>query len=199
MIISAPSGAGKSTVCRRLRRRNASLKYSVSTCTRKPRPSEVEGRHYRFISVPEFRRRIRRGEFIEWARVHGNYYGTPKGFIAREIRAGNVVLLDIDVKGAGIIRRRMRDAVTIFLLPPSWSSLERRLRLRGDTDDAIGTRLANARKEFAHAKRYDYWVVNDVLATAVREVEAIILAERLRSRRRPGGRARLANLTRNRE
>ncbi|OIO05329.1 MAG: guanylate kinase [Elusimicrobia bacterium CG1_02_63_36] len=182
VIISAPSGGGKSTICRKLRRRDASLLYSVSTTTRAPRPSEIDGKHYHFVSEREFHRRQRRGAFLEWAKVHDNYYGTSKAFIDRETKTGGVVLMDIDVQGAATIRRRRKDAVTIFLIPPSMHSLRERLRLRKDTD-TIETRMANARAELKQAKHYDYWVLNDSLNTAVKQVEAIILAERHRAGR----------------
>jgi len=189
VIISAPSGTGKSTVCRKLRHRNAALRYSISCSTRARRPTERNGEHYDFLTISRFEKLRREGNFIEWAEVHGNLYGTPKKFIEREVRRGNIVLLDIDVQGADAIIRRLRSsAVTIFLLPPSWRSLEDRLRRRQDTFESIGTRLVNARKELKHAKHYDYWVVNDSLMMAVKQVEAIILTERLRpGRQRSGG------------
>lgn len=185
LIISAPSGAGKSTVCRRLRRRDPSLGYSVSCTTRAPRRGEVDGRHYRFLRVAEFRRLLRKREFLEWANVHGNYYGTPRGPIDKAVAAGRVVLADIDVQGAEQVRRRLRDNVAVFLFPPSWGTLERRLLRRRDTDRAtIERRMRNARREMRCAPRYDYWVVNDRLQDAVRRIEAVIAAERLRAGRR---------------
>lgn len=182
VIISGPSGSGKSTVVKRLLRRDRGLKYSISCCTRPPRPSETDGKDYHFLSVPVFRRMIRRGEFLEWAKVHGNYYGTPRRFIDSCIRGGKAVLLDIDVQGAAKIRRKARGAVTIFLFPPSWGALRKRLDLRRDTRDTMAVRLSNAREELRQAERYDYWVVNDRLDEAVRQLEAIIEATRLRSR-----------------
>jgi len=182
VIISAPSGGGKSTVCRKLRQRDASLKYSISTTTRKKRPSEKNGTHYNFVTEREFHRLQRRGAFLEHAEVHENSYGTPKSYIDKETKAGSVVLLAIDVQGAATIRKRRKDAVTIFLLPPSMQSLRDRLGKRKDTD-SIETRMANARHELREAKSYDYWVVNDSLSTAVKQVEAIILAERHRAGR----------------
>lgn len=185
VIISAPSGAGKSSVCRALRKRDRSLRYSVSCTTRPPRPGETEGKHYHFLSRNEFKRRERRGEFLETALVHGNLYGTPRGFIESETLKGRVILLDIDVQGAEAIRKRRSgtgiDSVTVFILPPSWKILEKRLRLRRDSSDSIKTRLANARGELKKAPRYDYWVVNDRLDKAVEHVAAIIQAERLRA------------------
>lgn len=185
VIISAPSGAGKSSVCRALRKRDRSLRYSVSCSTRTPRPGEVDGKHYHFLTRSEFKRRERRGEFLETALVHGNLYGTPRSFIESETLKGRVILLDIDVQGAEAIRKRRSgtgiDSVTVFILPPSWKTLEKRLRLRRDSSDSIKTRLANARGELKKAPRYDYWVVNDRLDKAVEQVAAIIQAERLRA------------------
>ena len=183
VIISGPSGSGKSTVCRRLRLRDRGLKYSVSCCTREPRPTEVDGRDYHFLPVPEFRRMIGKGQFLEWAKVHGNYYGTPRRFIDAAVRRGEVVLLDIDVQGAAKIRRNTRGAVTIFLFPPSWSALRRRLQLRRDTQDSMAVRMANARGEMRAARHYDFWVVNDKLDMAVRQIEAIIASTKLRAGR----------------
>jgi len=182
VIISAPSGGGKSTVCRKLRQRDAALKYSVSTTTRKRRHTETNGKHYNFVTEKAFHRLQSRGNFLESAEVHDNFYGTPKALIDKETKAGRVVLLAIDVQGAATIRKRRKDVVTIFLLPPSMQSLRERLGKRKDTD-SIDTRMANARDELREAKSYDYWVVNDSLQTAVKQVEAIILAERHRAER----------------
>jgi guanylate kinase len=189
LIISAPSGAGKTTVCRRLLARDKSLRYSVSFTTRPPRAGEVPGRHYHFVSEEDFRRRARRGEFLETAVVHGNLYGTPRRFISEQVRAGRVVLGDIDVQGAAALTRRMPEAVTVFLLPPSWTRLEDRLRRRDGADESVERRLANARMEMSRAREYRYWIVNDALTAAVEQVESVIEAERLRSERRGlGGR-----------
>lgn len=188
LIISAPSGTGKSTVCRKLLERDPSLRYSISATTRARRPGETHGRHYFFLGRPDFQRRVRAGGMLEWAEVHGNFYGTPKRFIESSIRRGEVVVLAIDVQGAAAIRSRRRDAVTVFLLPPSWASLEQRLLHRRDSQDSVRTRLANARQELRRAREYDYWVVNDSLDEAVRQVEAVILSERLRSSRADGSR-----------
>ncbi|HVE13368.1 MAG TPA: guanylate kinase [Elusimicrobiota bacterium] len=194
LIISAPSGAGKSTVCKRLLERDSTLRYSISATTRAARPGEVDGRDYFFVTSDEFHRRVVKGQMLEWAQVHGNSYGTPKRFIEERIQHGEVVLLAIDVQGAASIRSRHREAVTVFLLPPSWMSLEQRLKNRRDSPDSIRTRLLNARKELRRAKEYDYWVVNDSLETAVKQVEAIILAERLKAGRTDP--SRLSGLTR---
>ncbi|MBI5244461.1 MAG: guanylate kinase [Elusimicrobia bacterium] len=193
LIISAPSGTGKSTVCRRLLDRNRSLKYSVSCTTRPPRPGEFHGRHYRFLSTSAFRALRRRDALLEWAVVHGSFYGTPRRRVEKLIRAGDVVLADIDVQGAAKVRRRLGEkAVAVFLLPPSWKQLERRLRKRRDTDaPAIRRRLADARSELSRAGEYRYWIVNDDLSTAVRQIESVIAAERLRAGRQGPLAARL--------
>jgi len=197
VLISGPSGSGKSTICRKLRQRDRTLKYSVSCTTRERRPGERNGKHYFFVSPAEFRRLRRQGAFLESAGVHGCSYGTPRKAIEREIRTGNVVLLDIDVVGAELIRRRRRGRdVSIFVLPPSWEALRKRLRGRRDTDDTMRTRLANARRECRRAKDYTYWAVNDRLETAVEQIEAILLAERLKPRRHALAGTKLARIVR---
>ena len=184
VIISAPSGTGKSTICRRLLRRHKDLCYSVSATTRAPRPAEKNGRHYHFLGEDEFKRRVRRHEFLEWALVHGNYYGTPRRFIESALAEGRWVLLPIDVQGAAAVRRRLPDAVLVFLLPPSWRVLKERLAGRREAPKTAAARLANARGELVSAKRFDYIVVNDDLKLAVEQIEAILTAEGLRTVRR---------------
>ena len=187
LIISAPSGTGKSTVCRELRGRDASLRYSVSCTTRPPRPGEDDGSHYHFVSPSDFKELRRKDALLEWAVVHGAHYGTPRRFVEERIRAGEVVLADIDVQGAAQLRRKLRGgAVSVFLLPPSWKLLEARLRRRRDTDEAtIRRRLRNARSEMRRAGEYEYWVVNDRLPEAVSRIESIITAESLKASRQP--------------
>ena len=186
LVISAPSGAGKSTVCRRLSARDRRVFQSVSATTRRPRPGEREGEHYRFLSKPEFRRWVRGGRLLEWARVHGNHYGTPRAPVERGIRQGRTAALAIDVQGAASVRRRLKGrVVTVFLLPPSWAVLRRRLCGRNEPAASRRLRLANARDEMRRAGSYDYWVVNDDLKTAVRQIEAIVQAKRLRVHRAP--------------
>lgn len=181
VIISAPSGTGKSTVCRKLLQRNKDLRYSISCTTREPRPGEKAGRDYTFLPVDEFKRRIHRDEFLEWALVHDHYYGTPKKFFDEVTAEGGVVILAIDVQGAQTIRRKRPNVVTVFLVPPSWRSLRERLQgRRHDAKEVVERRLANARGELSQARHYDYLVVNDELADAVEQIEAIITAERLR-------------------
>ena len=184
VIISAPSGTGKSTACRKLLQRRKDLRYSVSCTTRAPRPGEKHGRHYQFLGAEDFKRRIRRHEFLEWAMVHGRYYGTPRHFIESSIKEGRWVLLAIDVQGAAAIRRKLPESVLVFLLPPSWEELQQRLAGRHEDSQSAATRLGNARAELEAAKRYDYVVVNDELEAAVSQIECIITAESLKTSRR---------------
>jgi guanylate kinase len=183
VIISAPSGTGKSTVCRKLLQRRKELRYSVSCTTRAPRPGERSGRHYHFLGTEDFKRRIQRHEFLEWAMVHGHYYGTPRRFIEESVKDGHLVLLAIDVQGAAAVRRKLPDSVLIFLLPPSWKALKERLAGRHDASDSVAVRLTNARAELQEAHRYDYLVVNDDLERAVDQIECVLTAELLRTSR----------------
>ena len=184
VIISAPSGTGKSTVCRKLLLRRKDLRYSVSCTTRAPRPGEKHGRHYQFLGAEDFKRRIQRHEFLEWAMVHDHYYGTPRHFIESSIQEGRWVLLAIDVQGAAAIRRKLPESVMVFLLPPSWEALKERLAGRHEDAQSAATRLANAHVELEAAKRYDYIVVNDDLEAAVGQIECIITAESIKTSRR---------------
>ncbi len=183
VIISAPSGTGKSTVCQKLLQRRRDLRYSVSCTTRPPRSGEKDGRAYHFLSVEEFKRRIQRHEFLEWALVHGHYYGTLRRCIEQSIEEGRWVLLAIDVQGAAAIRRKIPESVLVFLVPPSWEALRHRLAMRREDADTAATRLANARAELDEAKRYDYIVVNDELERAVEQMECILTAEALKTSR----------------
>lgn len=177
-VISSPSGGGKTTVARRVRRQVPRLRRSVSVTTRSPRPGERQDRDYRFVSREEFVRLRRRGELLEWARVHGAWYGTPKRPILEALARGEEVLLCIDVQGAKQVRRALgRRAVLVFLMPPSMERLRERLtRRRTDTASAIRNRLLAARRELACAAWYDYTVVNDELNAAIRDVCAIVVA-----------------------
>lgn len=180
-VISAPSGAGKSTICRRLlQRRTKDLKYSISCTTRAPRPGEKHGKHYFFLSKEEFKHKIQRAEFLEWAVVHENYYGTPRGFVEAQTKDGMNLLLAIDVQGAASIRRKVPEAVLIFIAPPSMESLRERLAARRDSAESIAKRLSAAKAEMAAAKNFDYMVVNDDLDQAVAQIECILTAESLR-------------------
>ena len=179
LVISAPSGAGKTTLARLLRQRHPEVVFSVSATTRAPRPAEKDGRDYHFVGRDEFVRMRDAGELIEWAEVHGNFYGTPLENVRRARARGEFLLLDIDVQGARQIRERVADAVLVFILPPSGTVLVERLKARG-TEDAVvlRRRLTNAEDEIHAAPEFDHVVVNDDLETAVAELEAILRGER---------------------
>ncbi len=178
VVISGPSGAGKSTVAAQVLEKSPGLVRSVSVTTRRPRAGDVDGEDYHFVSPEEFIARRDTGMLLEWAEVHGNFYGTEAEQIDRSIAGGKSVLLEIDVQGGMSIKAARPRAVLIFLLPPSDGILEERLRGRGtDEEDVILKRLENARKELGSAKDYDYRVVNDDLDRCVGEVLGIIAAE----------------------
>ena len=187
LIVSSPSGAGKTTLTRALLAKDSSLHLSVSVTTRDIRPNEIDGIHYHFISPREFESRRNAGELLEWAQVHGvHYYGTPRDAVDKALGDGRDVLFDIDVQGTAQVREKMRaDVVTVFVLPPSIKELYARLKRRADEDDAsIRRRLASARKEIARWEDYDYVVVNDDLDRAFLELESILMAERQKRFRR---------------
>lgn len=180
-IVAAPSGAGKTTLVNALLAGGHDLALSVSYTTRAPRPGEVDHREYHFISGEEFRAIIARGEFLEHAEVHGNRYGTSAPWIAEQIAAGRDLLLEIDWQGARQVRRRIPDAIGIFVLAPSMQELERRLRTRGhDSEEVIQRRLAAARDEMNHAGEFDYVIINKDFDTALADLAAIVRASRLR-------------------
>lgn len=183
LIISAPSGAGKTTICRKLLARRKDLKYSTSCTTRAPRPGERDGKHYFFLTREEFKRKIQRGELLEWAMVHDEYYGTPRKFVDEQIERGLNVIMAIDVQGAMSIRRKHPAAILVFVLPPSMDVLKARLAGRRDPSDSVAKRLANSRGELAAAKDYDYVVVNDALEKAVDQISCILTAETLKTSR----------------
>ena len=180
-VVSAPSGAGKTTLCREMRLRLHDLAYSVSVTTRPPRPGEIDGADFRFVGVSEFQAMLARGEFAEWATVHGNLYGTRARALEDALATGRDVLLDIDTQGAAQLRARYPDAVLIFILAPSVKELEQRLRERRSNMDAdIERRLVRAREEIALWRQYDYLIVNRDVKEAMEQLESIILAERCR-------------------
>ena len=181
VIVSAPSGSGKSTLIRRLLASDAALRFSVSYTTRLPRPGEKNGRDYFFVSAARFRSMAAAGELVEWAEVVGHFYGTSKRQVRAAQRRGEDLLLDIDVQGHRQVRRRLPEAVSVFLLPPSFRELARRLERRhSDAPQVIRRRLANARREMRHWREYDFLVVNDRLPEAVQTLRAIVKAARCR-------------------
>jgi len=179
-ILSAPSGAGKSSLINALLAKHSDMKVSVSHTTRAPRPGEENAVHYHFVSVDEFKALIDKDDFFEWAQVFDNYYGTSKQAIEQQLAAGIDVFLDIDWQGARQVRDLVADVETIFILPPSKAELESRLNNRGqDSQEVIAGRMAQAQSETSHFNEYDYVVVNDDFATALKEIETIVLAKRL--------------------
>lgn len=183
-IMSAPSGAGKTTLIRELLAIFPDVSLSVSYTTRTRRTEELSGRDYHFVTENKFAAMRRKNGFAEWAEVHGRLYGTPRMPLERNIRCGGDVLLDIDVQGAKKIKREYPRAVSIFLLPPSWQELARRLALRGtDRKESIRQRLDNARREIREIMRYDYIVINREVQEALKALEAIVVAERHRTSR----------------
>ena len=179
-IISAPSGSGKSTLVNEVRRTVPGLEFSISYTTRKPRGTEQNGCEYFFVTRQQFEEMIRKGEFLEHADVFGNYYGTARHFLDKAKKAGKDLLLDIDVQGAEQIKRKLSNAVSVFILPPNRSELEQRLRKRSqDTEEVIQRRLDAATREIENYGKYDYILVNDRLEDSVEALKAILLSERL--------------------
>ncbi|MEJ2656125.1 MAG: guanylate kinase [Desulfobacterales bacterium] len=173
-IISAPSGAGKTTLARAALSRHADMLYSVSYTTRKPRAGEQDGIDYHFISKQDFKKGIKEERWAEWAQVYGNYYGTSAEFIDGSLSAGRDILLDIDIQGTIQILKKYPDTVTIFILPPSMDTLKKRLEMRGtDSIQVIEKRLVNARNEMAQKDLYRHIIVNDNLSKAIKELSAI--------------------------
>ncbi len=179
-ILSAPSGAGKSSLISALLKNHDDVKVSVSHTTRQPRPGEENGVHYHFVTSDEFKSLIAQDDFFEWAQVFDNYYGTSKQAIESQLAAGIDVFLDIDWQGARQVREIMPDVNTIFILPPSKEELEKRLNNRGqDSAEVIAGRMAQAQSESSHYDEYDYLIINDDFDTALSELETIVKARRL--------------------
>ena len=183
-IISAPSGSGKTTLVSQLMAKESNLEFSISCTTRKPRGQEEDGKEYFFISREEFERRIDEGEFLEWAKVFDNYYGTSRQELARAEGLGKDLVLDIDVQGARQLKEKIAGAVSIFILAPSRTELELRLRSRSEDSDAvIRRRLEEAAAEIRNYSAYDYVIVNDRVDESARNLRSIIRAERVRRQR----------------
>ena len=189
LVLSSPSGTGKSTIARNLMEQEmGNLELSVSVTTRERRGSEIDGQHYHFISVREFERMRDSDALLEWAEVHGNFYGTPRDAVEVAMSEGRDMLFDIDYQGGQqLIEKARADVVSVFLLPPSMEELRSRLVRRAeDSENVIQKRLENAREEITHWKEYDYVVINEDLDLAFKQVQSILTAERLRRDRRPG-------------
>lgn len=178
-VISGPSGVGKGTLREKVFNIFPDLKYSVSVNTRPPRKGEIEGKDYYFVTVDEFKKRIKENKFVEWAIVHGDYKGTPTIFLMKELQKGRDVLLELDVQGAMQVKEKFPDGIFIFIAPPTWKDLEDRLRKRNtEGEKALEKRLKDARIEIKYKKNYNYLVVNDNIKSALKKIESIIVAER---------------------
>ena len=184
IVFCGPSGVGKGTILQVAKEKNPSIRYSVSATTRNPRQGEVDGENYFFKSVPEFKEMIEKHELVEWVEYCGNYYGTPKKYIEDVLKEGYNVVLEIEVEGAVNIKNMYPDAVTIFVLPPTFEELEKRLQGRGtESNDAIDRRVERAKKELKLVHRFDYIIMNDDLEKAVCDFNSILSAEKLTYKR----------------
>jgi guanylate kinase len=181
IILSAPSGAGKTTLCRGIINLHPEIYYSISVTSRPPRANEKDGQDYHFVPVKEFERMLENSELIEWAMVHDNYYGTPRKQIEDRLNAGQDVIMDIDTVGARSIKKLYSQAVTIFVLPPTFEELGKRLMGRAtDSEEVISKRLNRAKLELQEIGDFEYWLINDRFEDAVKTVASIIEAERCR-------------------
>jgi guanylate kinase len=197
LVLSSPSGAGKTTLSRRLLQSDPAIQMSVSATTRKVRPNEIDGRDYFFINAREFERRVKTGDFLEHAHVFGNRYGTPKKAVDDILKSGKDVLFDIDWQGTQQLKQQARDdVVSVFVLPPSHAELERRLRARAqDEEEVVQRRMAKAADEISHWAEYDYIIINDDVMAAQTQLETILAAERLKRARQLGIPAFVSDLT----
>lgn len=184
VVISGPSGTGKGTVLKLVQEINPNIRMSVSVTTRKPRKGEIDGQNYSFISVEEFKYMIENDELVEWVEYCGNFYGTPKKHIEDSTKKGFDVIFEIEVEGALNVKNKFADAISIFILPPSFSELRRRIEKRGtDSQNSIDKRLGRAIKEFDFVYQYDYLVINDNVENAVKDINDILHTEKLRANR----------------
>ena len=188
LVLSSPSGAGKTSISKRLLQQDTSLVLSVSATTRKRRPGEVEGKDYQFLSIQEFESRINKSQFLEYAKVFGNYYGTPAQLVEKTLKSGVDVLFDIDWQGTQQLKARARqDLVSVFILPPSIKELEKRLFKRAqDTSEVVANRMSKSASEMSHYPEYDYVIINHDLDKSVHQVQSILYAERSRRERQVG-------------
>ena len=188
LVLSSPSGAGKTSICKKLLQQDTSLVLSVSATTRKRRPGEVEGKDYQFLSTQEFESRINKSQFLEYAKVFGNYYGTPAHLVERSLKSGVDVLFDIDWQGTQQLKARAgQDLVSVFILPPSIKELEKRLFKRAqDTSEVVASRMSKSASEMSHYPEYDYVIINHNLDKSVEQVQSILCAERSRRERQIG-------------
>lgn len=194
LVISGPSGSGKGTVSKELLSRNEDIVFSISSTTRKPRPTEIDGVNYFFLEEEEFKKKVEENQFLEHAFVHTNYYGTPRDFVLQEIDKGEIVLLEIDVQGALQVKKNYKNVVFVFLLPPTMDELRNRIIKRGtESEEDIETRFKNAFEELDFVGEYDYFVVNDKVENAVLDIEHIIQAEKLRVKRHSDIKKRVMN------
>jgi guanylate kinase len=187
LVLSSPSGAGKTTLTRRLLQDDSDIDLSISVTTRKPRPSEIDGHDYHFVDAAKFAAMVKNEELLEWAEVFGNRYGTPRDPVMASLKAGRDILFDIDWQGTQQLSEKARaDVASIFVLPPSIVELERRLRMRAqDDDDVIQRRMEKVEEELSHWAEYDYVILNDALDRAFAQVRTVLTAERLKRHRQP--------------
>ena len=182
LIVTAPSGAGKTTLIKKLLNEFSNITFSISYTTRKPREGEVHGKDYFFVSKEEFKRLIDKGFFAEWAEVHGNYYGTPVSFVNETLEKGKDVLFDVDIKGALQLKKNLKDSISVFILPPSKKVLEERLRKRGkDSEKDIVLRINRAKEELLVAYKFDFLILNDLLDRAYEELRSIYISGKCRT------------------
>ena len=188
LVLSSPSGAGKTSICKKLLQQDTGLVLSVSATTRKRRPGEVEGKDYQFLSIQEFESRINKSQFLEYAKLFGNYYGTPAQSVERSLKSGVDVLFDIDWQGTQQLKARARqDLVSVFILPPSIKELEKRLFKRAqDTSEVVANRMSKSASEMSHYPEYDYVIINHDIDKSVQQVQSILCAERSRRERQIG-------------
>lgn len=181
IVISGPSGAGKGTICKALLEKHEDLYLSVSATTREPRNGEIHGVNYYFLTKDEFRKRIDSNDFLEWAEVYGNYYGTPKSSVEEMLNEGKNVILEIDIQGALKVKENCEEGVFIFILPPSMQELKQRIINRGsETPESLMRRFTSAYQEINYISKYNYGVINDKVEDAVRKIENILIAEECR-------------------